>query len=482
MGQQLIKEHFTPDDFAVFQVRLDEQIVALKERLAHPPKKGDQIASFGAELELYLIDSGFAPKCANQAFLSKADDKRLTEEINQYNLEINLSPVVATQKPFTAMHQELKEVVGNLCHIGKSIDTQLLWTGILPTLQEEHLALSYLTDEPRYRALTRQLCRKDKRPFRVDINNYESVDLTCDEVTLEGANASFQVHFKMPESRFVPMFNAAQLVTPLVLALSGNSPILMGKKLWHETRIALFKQSVDNRIKQKTNWRQPARVTFGQGWLRQHAWEPFVENVALYEPILPVIDPQNSPFAELLLHHGTVWSWNRAIFDPHNNGHLRIEFRALPSGPTFSDMIANAAFIIGLTQAFSHDIDRYMAKLPFQHAEYNFYRAAKNGLNAQILWPCDDDFHLVERPVCDILPALLPLAEKGLAELNVDSAESKHYLSIIEQRIARQQTGASWQLQQLDKEMQTHSRHQALIAMLAQYQENMLSDNPVALW
>ncbi|MFC3094058.1 hypothetical protein DRW07_11295 [Alteromonas sediminis] len=482
MGQQVIKANFTPSDFAAFHTKLDAQLAELKARLAQPQQAGLHSASFGAELELYLVDTGFIPQRANQTLLALANDKRLTEELNQYNLEINLSPVMANQQPFTAMHNELRQVTGRLQDLAASIGSRALWTGILPTLKTEHLALDYLTDSPRFRALAKQLSAMHDGPFQVDINHFESLDLTCDEVTLEGANASFQVHFKVPESDFVPLYNAAQLVTPLALALSANSPVLMGKKLWHETRIALFKQSIDSRVKQETNWRQPARVTFGQGWLRKYAWEPFAESVALYEPILPSIDNDSSPFAELLLHHGTVWSWNRAIFDPHNNGHLRIEFRALPSGPTLSDMVANAAFIIGLTQAFSHNIDQYMAKLPFQHAEYNFYRAAKQGLDAKILWPCDRQYQLIERPIIEVLPAMLPMAEQGLEELNVDRKDISQYLAIIEQRIATRQTGATWQLNQVEKLEQTRNRQQALEKMLSLYQQNMLTDNPVANW
>jgi hypothetical protein len=51
---------------------------------------------------------------------------------------------------------------------------------------------------------------------------------------------------------------------------------------------------------------------------------------------------------ELRLHQGTVWTWNRAIYDPTAGGHLRVEMRALPAGPTVVDMLANAAFHLGL--------------------------------------------------------------------------------------------------------------------------------------
>jgi hypothetical protein len=236
--------------------------------------------------------------------------------------------------------------------------------GILPTLNSSHLQRDFMTDLPRYRALTNELTALKVEPFLVHINGADSLKMCSDEVTLEGANTSFQIHLKVPADGFANLYNAAQLTNPLVLALAGNSPTFLGKKLWHETRIALFKQSIDNRIHALTKWRQPARVSFGHGWVRRSAWEIFAENVALYRPILPYVSPSKVPFAELNLHHGTIWSWNRAVFEPKHGGHLRIEYRSLPAGPTVVDMMANAALSIGWNQAISHQIPKMHFKFP----------------------------------------------------------------------------------------------------------------------
>ena len=148
------------------------------------------------------------------------------------------------------------------------------------------------------------------------------------------------------------------MLTAPVLAASGNSPTFLGHRLWHETRVALFKQAGDDRPPDRTpSGGMPPRVGFGNGWVREGALELFCESVALHEPLLPVCGGENPRACaraggiprldELRLHHGTVWKWNRPVYDPAYGGHLRIELRALPSGPTLCDMLANAAFLVG---------------------------------------------------------------------------------------------------------------------------------------
>ena len=177
-------------------------------------------------------------------------------------------------------------------------------------------------------------------------------------MSLEGAATSFQVHLRVDPAAFARTYNAVQAATAPVLAVAGNSPTFLGHRLWEETRIALCKQSLDERDRRGLR-RRLARVAFGTGWLRGGALELFAEGVRLYQPLLPVLgdhDPSDGgdqwrapPLEELRLHQGTVWRWNRAVYDPASGGHLRIEMRALPAGPTVVDMLANAALLVGLS-------------------------------------------------------------------------------------------------------------------------------------
>ncbi|MEM0910890.1 MAG: glutamate-cysteine ligase family protein [Pseudomonadota bacterium] len=482
MGTKVTKDRFTSQDFVTFKQRLNHQLYRLKDVLNQKGfSNGD--ASFGAELELYLFDKSYEPSSTSEAVLKHLDPDIFTEEINQYNLEINLPPESALDTPFTKMHNSLLAHWATLANEGRKNASQLAAIGILPTLKKKHLTLAHMTKMPRYSALNNELSKHHAHSFKVDINAIESLKFDSNEVTLEGANTSFQVHFKVPGDDFVNLYNAAQLTTPLVLAASANSPFMLGKKLWHETRIALFKQSIDNRVKALKNWRQPARVNFGHGWLRENAWELFAESVSLYPPLLPVVDEDDKPYAELMLHHGTIWTWNRAVFDASGKGHLRIEYRSLPAGPTAVDMLANAAFAIGLTKGLSESVNEYMVKLPFQYAEYNFYRAAKKGLDADIVWPSIQQHELEEKPIKHLILQMIPIAFEGLVSLGVNKDEASYYLNIIEQRVIRMQNGAYWQLNQLDTlEKKGLGREHALASMMEAYLSNMRADTPVSEW
>jgi len=481
MGQFFGKDSFTSDDHTEFRARLHKQIEALRIRL-----KDDSFcegeASLGAELEIYLLDKDYLPAPCNSQLLAMMDNPLLTEELNKFNLEFNLSPVDAKGSPFTAMTNEVSPFLDKLKIAANSIDAQIATIGILPTLTQAHLQKSYMTDLPRYRALTKELSSLKGEPFMVDINGQDHLKMQCDEVTLEGANTSFQVHLKVPANRFANMYNAAQLSTPLVLALAGNSPMFMGHRLWHETRVALFKQSIDSRVQDITAWRQPARVSFGHGWVREGAWEIFAENVALYKPITPYLSSKEGGFDELNLHHGTIWSWNRAVFEPKHGGHLRIEYRSLPAGPTLIDMMANAALSIGLTQALSHKMPMLLANIPFEYAQYNFYRAAKHGLDAKIVWPVNNQNSLKEHHIVDVLKYVLPMASDGLQELGIDQHEIDTLMQVIEDRLANRQTGSVWQLKHLHKLEKTHSKDNALKQLIRDYMLLSESGHPVSTW
>ncbi|WP_026375415.1 hypothetical protein [Aestuariibacter salexigens] len=480
MGLFFEQDSFDDAQRQMFAARLHEQLAHLQTELTRPCYSKGQ-ASIGAELEVYLTDAQFTPASVNQTLIKAMQHPQLTEELNRFNLEFNLSPVAAAGSPFSAMRNELNTLLTQLQNKARDIDTQVIPIGILPTLEEQHLSPQYMTDLPRYRALTRELTALRGEAFQIDIHGQDTLRTECSDVTLEGANTSFQLHLKVPANRFSAMFNAAQLATPLVLALSGNSPLLLGKRLWQETRIALFKQSIDSRLKDTTQWRQPARVSFGHGWVREGAWELFAQNVALYPPILPYLF-DNTPFGELCLHHGTVWPWNRAVLQAGIDGHVRIEYRALPAGPTVADSMANAALLIGLTVSLASNIEEYLVRLPFEYAEYNFYRTAQCGLNANILWPSQTQHHPQEVPVAQVIKDHLQMAKDGLLELSVDVKEIDHYLDIIERRLAFGQTGASWQLETLQEYNSKMNRTQALAAMLRDYVDNMTEGEPVACW
>lgn len=492
MAQAIASDQFTADDYTRFTARLDAQLRTLRE-LVDTPGFGDGPATLGAELELAILDADGAACPINRAVLTAVGDPRLTFEIDRFNLEYNLSPVPAAGRPFAALRTEMEQALAAIDARGATLGARVTTVGILPSLTAHDLAPANLTDLPRYRALAAGLRRLRPEPLRVHLAGAEPLDFTCDDVALEGANTSFQVHLRVSAAQYAAHFNAAQLATSLALAVSGNSPLFLGHQLWDETRIALFKKVMDVRTPDELAWHRPARVAFGHGWVRHGIAELFAEAVAFFPPLMPIVN--DTPWTEggapalreLRLHAGTVWRWNRAIYDPHGDGHLRIEFRALPAGPTPIDMMANAALLVGLTVGLAThtdpSLDWWLDAMPFSVAETNFYRAARDGLDARLLWPSVSPLSPTEFRVPVLLDRLLPIAAHGLDRLGIDPGESRTLLALIEQRVRDGQTGARWQRRALAAlEAGGRSREAALRALTLAYAARAGEGAPVHTW
>jgi gamma-glutamyl:cysteine ligase YbdK (ATP-grasp superfamily) len=484
MGLEIDREHFSDADFDCFARRL-QQSLSILEKLLDSPDFGRGPCSLGAELEVSIIDARGKPLPINRQVLASEVDTRIQLEVDRFNLEYNLDPVPFRGRPFSRLKAQLSEALNSLDRAAGLHGGQVAAIGILPTLTSDDLQGHVLTDLPRYRALAAGIRRLRKAPFQININGEEQLVTVCDSVTLEGGNTSLQLHLRVSPEHFAGTFNAAQMVTPLALAVAANSPIFLGRRLWDETRIALFKQAVDSRQPGPVEWRRAARVPFGHGWVRTGALEQFAESVLLFPPIIPMCsdtDPDQEYRAgiipslhELRLHQSTVWQWNRAIFDPQGGGHLRIEFRSLPAGPTSMDMAANAAFLIGATLGWRDRLSPLLPGFPFQYAEYNFYRAAQHGLDAQLVWPSSTPISPRERSVREIILETLPIAADGLASTGVEDAEIQSMLSIIRDRCTAGLNPARWQSNVLHKYDRKLDRAEALKHMLTDYQRNARS-------
>ena len=339
MGLEIDRIQFEEADYARFANRLRDGLGALRELLQRPGF-GLGSTSIGAELELSLIDRAGLPLPINRAVLAATLDPEVTLELDRFNLEYNAQPVPLAGRPFTALGREIDHALVVIQKAAAIHGGRLVAIGVLPTLTEADLQASAMTDLKRYHALSAAMRRLRHAPFKVVIDGEDPLTVSCDDVTMEGANTSFQLHLRVAPDEFARTYNAAQIAIAPVLAAAGNSPIFLGHRLWEETRVALFRQAADERA-EGFGWR-PAHVSFGHGWVREGALELFAESVALHAPFLPVVGPED-PLAcvrdngvpaldELRLHQGTVWHWNRAIYDPHGGGHLRVEMRALPAG------------------------------------------------------------------------------------------------------------------------------------------------------
>lgn len=492
MGLELDREDFSDADFAAFSTQLEHNLQALRLVLGRPGF-GQGPLSIGAELELNLVDAQGRPLPINHKVLDDVQDPRISHEINRFNLEINARPVPLAGRSLSAMSSELTEALAVTRRAAAQHGARIVAIGILPTLAEADLTPRMLSDSVRYRALAAGIARLKGQPFRVHISGQDELSLCVPDVTFEGANTSFQVHLRVPPERFADVYNAAQLATGPALAVACNSPSFLGRRLWQETRVALFRQAVDDRADaSEDDWR-PARVSFGHGWVRRDACELFLELVAQHEPLLPVLsgeDPEAAcragavpQLAELRLHCGTVWRWNRPVYDAAAGGHLRIELRALPAGPTASDMVANLAFLVGLTLGLAPQMSEHTSRITFGQARRNFYEAARLGLDAELLWPAERAPSPRALTIQQALPQLLQLARTGLVrEGQVEPAEADAWLDIIRERAARQRTPASWQLELYEQLCSQLSPAKAWPLLLEHYLEQSQSERPLHAW
>jgi hypothetical protein len=490
MGKRIERDAFDERDYARFQERVQQCVLALGELLERPGF-GVGPATVGAELELFLVDGEARPLPRSQAVRAAAADPRITFELDRFNLELNASPRLLAGDPFTALGEELTLLLGRVTDAAGAQGGRPALIGVLPTLRWSDLHAGVITDVPRYRALNTALRQLRPDSFQIRIAGVDPLELASEDVAVEGANTSFQVHLRVNPADFTRTYNAVQLATAPVLAAAGNSPTFLGHQLWEETRIALFKQSIDDRDGRGPH-RRLARVGFGTGWLRGGPITLFGESVQLHQPLLPVLggdDPLDGvkrglapPLDELRLHQGTVWRWNRAIYDPASGGHLRIEMRALPSGPTVIDMLANAAFLIGLSLWLAEQDSRWTYQLSFERTEHNFYRAAQHGLAAVLSWPFGDSGQVRTSTASQLVPKLLPAARDGLVRAGVAAAQADRLLGVISARAAVGQTGAVWQRRTLAAAGQRLARESAVAAMFERYLQCAATEQPVHTW
>ena len=411
----------------------------------------------GAEQEMFLIDGNFRPAPLSVEILNQVQDTRLTTEIARFNLEANLTPLPLAGGCLTQMEQELNAVLSLVADCAAKFGGNVLLSGILPTLRKSDLTLENLSPSPRYRELNQGVIGMRGGPFSIHIKGLDELQITHDNIMMESCNTSFQVHFQTSPAEFASHYNLAQAITAPVLAAAVNSPVLFGHRLWQETRVALFQHSTDARSRNQLARSHPTRVSFGDKWIENSVVELFHDQIARFRPIM-ISKPDENPFQVLArgetpslmalrMHNSTVWRWNRACYGVMDGvAHLRIENRALPSGPTVQDEIANAAFFVGLMVAGPGTYGDITRRLSFDAAKENFFAAARHGLNAHFTWLDGSSRSAASL----ILDELLPLSRAGLKHANVDSSDIDKYLGLLEERVRSGQTGSQWMLKSLE--------------------------------
>ena len=451
------------------------------------------ITRMGAEQEMALVQKDtYKPNCIAMEALDKMKKYDWVEtELAKFNLETNLTPIELTKSCFSQLHKENATKLDKIQAVLDKMDTNIVLTGILPTLRKFDLAMENLTPKKRYKALMEAINEQLIGPaYELRLTGIDELLVKHDSPLLEACNTSFQIHLQVDPNEFVHVYNIAQAVTAPVMAIAANSPIVFGRRLWHESRIALFQQSLDTRSTHDHMRERSPRVSFGREWLQESIMEIYKEDISRFrvlissdvtEDSLEMIKNGEVPkLRSLQVHNSTVYRWNRPCYGISENGkpHLRIENRVIPAGPTVLDEVANACFWLGLTVGMADEINDIRELMSFADARDNFGKAARFGIDSKFTWFNDRKVTCVDL----IINELLPIARKGLKKRKVAKKDIDLYLGIIQERAESHMNGARWQLRSYTELIKKCTRDEALTVLTAAMIKNQQSGIPVHKW
>jgi len=475
MGEEIKNSFFCDDDYAKFHDHLQTELKNLTIAFEQSQFGCDE-AMCGIEQEAWIVDEHNLPVPKNEYLLNNCDCEFLSPELAKFNIELNVTPQAISGHGLRDMHTQLDQLWKQCNDVLSNESLRLYMTGILPTVHDDQLVTENISPLNRYFALNEQVLKSRKgKPLCLDIVGTEHLRSIHEDVMLESAATSFQIHRQIPVNKSARYYNSAIILSAPLVAASANSPYLFGKQLWDETRIPIFEQAVEVGGYGDAAHGPIRRVTFGSGYVRENVLECFQENFDHYPVLLPTsLDDKSSFFPHLRMHNGTIWRWNRPLLGFGENGelHFRIEHRVVPAGPTSLDEMANAFFFYGLHEYLSCQKVAPEHSMSFSEAKNNFYSAAQHGLNAKISW-----FEKGKVPISHlILNTLIPFAIEGLNMLDVNQEDIKEYIGIIRDRVETKTNGAQWQkacVKKYGHDMET---------LAGKYIEGQESSLPVHQW
>lgn len=453
----------------------------------------NDVTRMGAEQEMVLVHlNNYKPATvAMEALERMKQHEWVGTELAKFNLETNLDPRLFGGSCFSDLHNENSHKLNVIQGVLNDMGVSLVLTGILPTLRKYHLNMDYLTPKPRYYALMQSMSDQlQGANFELRLEGLDELYLKHDSPLIEACNTSFQVHLQVASDEFVHKYNIAQALTAPIMAISANSPLVFGKRLWHESRIALFQQSMDTRSSSEHMRERSPRVTFGKSWLKESITEIYKEDISRFRVLLASDEEENSldmirqglvpRLRSLQVHNSTVYRWNRPCYGISDNGkpHLRIECRVIPSGPTVADEVANACFWLGMMEGVADNVKDITKLLSFDDVSDNFLKAAKFGIDTTFNWYGDKKISATDL----IKHELLPLAKEGLKKHNVNPADIDKYLGIIEERNEKQMTGSRWMLREYTNLKKSSTNDEALAILTATIIKNQISGLEVHNW
>jgi CBS domain-containing protein len=445
------------------------------------------IQRIGAEQEFCITNRNWEPEDACAMLMKAVNDPHFTTELAKYNMELNLDPQELTTNCFEKVERQLRDLMGRVETEADKRNMHIILTGILPTITPRHIEFEHMTPNARFEELNRVMREHKGGDFELNIQGVDQLIAKHDSIVFEACNTSFQAHLQIEQDEAVAQYNWAQAISAPVLAVSANSPLLLGKELWAETRIALFQQCIDIRSGSTLIREQQPRVTFGTRWVRNSISEIFKEDIARFTFLVAGDIEHDSleqlkkgkipELAALKMHNGTIYRWNRPCYGVANGvAHMRIENRYIPSGPTILDEMANFAFWVGLMKGMPEEYERIWEKMDFKRVKANFLRAAISGVETKLQWmgKVVDTKQLIH-------DELLPIAESGLRKAGVDDASIRNYLGVIRQRLTSR-NGSQWMKSAYRNLKDGHLKDVSLRRMTAIMHRNQTSGKPVGEW
>ena len=448
MGEHNVKNLDSRNLRSIFLQHLINDIEALEQMLRENLIETN-IYRIGAEQEFCLVDKDWRPAKTSGVILEAINDPHFTTELARYNLEINLDPTALKGKCFREVLGQLNSLLKKAEKEADKFDTKIILTGILPTISQTELEFDFMTPNKRYWALNEMLKSIKGSDFQLHLKGVDELDIAHDSVLFEACNTSFQLHLQVPPEDFISSYNWAQTISGPILGIAANSPLLLGRELWSETRIALFQQSIDTRKPSYALKDQQPRVKFGKKWESGSIAEIFKDDIAQHKSLLSKEITTNSlselnngiipKLHALNLHNGTVYRWNRPCYGVGNGkAHVRIENRYIPSGPSTIDEMANFALWVGLMMGRPAEFDDMPKAMDFRDVKSNFIKASRMGRDAILKWK-GKPFSVQNL----MQKELLPIAHTGLKKAGIDKEDRILLLGIIEDRI-KSQTGSEW--------------------------------------
>ena len=452
------------------------------------------VTRFGSELEMVLVDNATLKpiNIATKVLSKMKKHKWLETELAQFNLEINLTPRELKGNNFSLMEKEIQDRLSTPDETLKSFNASYILTGILPTIQKFHLNEENLTPRKRYFALMDAIKNLNQnRDFELKIFGIDELFVRHDSPLIEAANTSWQIHLQVAPSEYMEMYNIAQALAGPCISISANSPIVFGKRLWHESRIAMFEQALDTRNTHEHMREQSTRVSFGRDWLNKSILDIYKEDISRFKVILSSISKKDSwqsilkgkvpDLDSLLIHNSTVYRWNRPQYGISENGqpHLRIENRVMPAGPTIPDQMANAVFWLGAMKGMSDRYGDIRNKIEFSALRDNFGRSARFGLEADYSWIKGKKIHIREL----LRKELIPLAKEGLKSYKIKTSDIDKYTDILNERVKKKTNGAIWILDSYANLLKNNiPKDETLSVLTHSIMKNQKSNIPVHKW